>query len=114
VLVCLANDSAELESREFHVSMPITQSRVTDKYLLFASSRKLYASSLLERNEGETTFEHNSELDELIANSEQEDARTLSLSRSATSAKRRLLELTAVSAVVWLYSRRCAAAKDAL
>lgn len=74
VLVCLANDSAELESREFHVSMPITQSRVTDKYLLFASSRKLYASSLLERNEGETTFEHNSELDELDANSEQEDA----------------------------------------
>jgi hypothetical protein len=91
VLVCLANDSAELESREFHVSMPITQSHVTDKYLLFVSSRKLYASSLLERNEGETTFEHSTELGELDADSEQEDARTLSLSRSATSAKPRLL-----------------------
>ncbi len=109
--MCLANDSAELEYHEFHVSMPIAQSHVTDKYLLFVSSRKLYASSLLERNEGETTFEHSTELGELDAESEQEDARTLSLSRSkATFA----LELMAASAVVWLYSHRCAPAKDAL
>jgi hypothetical protein len=64
VLVCLANENAELECREFHVSMPITQSRTTDKYFLFLSSRRLYASSLLERNEGETTFEQQPDEDD--------------------------------------------------
>jgi len=54
--VCVASESAELACREFHTSMPISQSKVTEKYFLFLSSHKLYASSLLEKNEGETAF----------------------------------------------------------
>lgn len=58
-MVCIANANAELETCEFQLSMPITHAIATEKYLLFLAGRKLYASSLLERNEGETTFERN-------------------------------------------------------
>jgi hypothetical protein len=58
--------------------MPISQSRTTNKYLLFISSRQLYASSLLEDNEGEVTFEQEKNLDDDDATAEQTISRTSS------------------------------------
>lgn len=61
MLVSITNENADLETRAFHVSMPITRSLVTEKYMVFLSGRRLYASSLGAGDEGETSFEHEQE-----------------------------------------------------